>query len=104
MIQAFGYDYVVSYRFSSCSKYSDRGLTTPESILYVWVSIVKKVTEICDIISWGRAISAPPFRRRRFGAGQLGAVPFRRRTFRRRFLLFFYFSNYEEKTMKQAIY
>ena len=44
-----------------------------------------------------------PFRRRRFGAGQLGAVPFRRRTFRRRFLIYFYFSSYEEKTMKQAI-
>ena len=44
-----------------------------------------------------------PFRRRRFGAGQLGAVPFRRRTFRRRFLIFFNFSIYEEKTMKQAI-
>ena len=29
-----------------------------------------------------------------FGAGQLGAMPFRRRTF--------YFSSYEEKTMKQA--
>ena len=43
-----------------------------------------------------------PFRRRRFGAGQLGAVPFRRRTFRHRFLIFLYFSN-EEKTMKQAI-
>ena len=43
------------------------------------------------------------FRRRRFGAGQLGAVPFRRRTFRRRFLIYFYFSSYEEKTMKQAI-
>jgi len=35
------------------------------------------------------------FRRRRFGAGQLGAVPFRRR--------FLFFSIYEEKTMKQAI-
>ena len=44
-----------------------------------------------------------PFRRRRFGAGQLGTVPFRRRTFRRRFLFLFYFSIHEEKTMKQAI-
>ena len=43
------------------------------------------------------------FRRRRFGAGQLGAVPIRRRTFRCRFLILFYFSIYEEKTMKQAI-
>ena len=41
------------------------------------------------------------FRRRRLGAGLLGAEPFRRRTFRRRFLI--YFSIYEEKTMKQAI-
>ena len=31
------------------------------------------------------------FRRHRFGAGQLGAVPFRRRTFRRRFLFFLFF-------------
>ena len=38
-----------------------------------------------------------------FGAGQLGAVPFRRRIFGRRFLIYFYFSSYEEKTMKQAI-
>ena len=38
-----------------------------------------------------------PFRRRRFGGGQLGAVPFRRRTFRRCFLIYFYFSSYEEK-------
>ena len=52
---------------------------------------------------FGAAVSAPPTRRRRFGAGQLGAVPFRRRTIRRHFLIFFYFSNYEEKTMKQAI-
>ena len=52
---------------------------------------------------FGAAVSAPPTRRRRFGAAQLGPVPFRRRTFRRRFLIFFYFSNYEEKTMKQAI-
>ena len=51
----------------------------------------------------GRAILAPPTRRRRFGAGQLGAMPFRRRTFRRRFIIYFYFSSYEEKTMKQAI-
>ena len=43
------------------------------------------------------------FRCHRFGAGQLGAVPFRRRKFRRRFLIYFYFSSYEEKTMKQAI-
>ena len=42
-------------------------------------------------------IGGGPFRRRRFGAGQLGAVPFRRRTFRRHFLIFLYFSNYEEK-------
>ena len=41
---------------------------------------------------WGRAIS---FGRRRFGAKQLGAVLFRRRTFGRRFLI--YFSSYEEK-------
>ena len=51
----------------------------------------------------GRAISTPPFGRRQFGAVQLGAVPFRRRTFGRRFLIYFYFSSYEEKTMKQAI-
>ena len=38
------------------------------------------------------------FRRRRFGAGQLGAVPFRRR-----YIFYLYFLSYEEKTMKQAI-
>ena len=43
-----------------------------------------------------------PFRRGRFGAGQLGAVPFRRRTFERRFLIFFFFDLWK-KTMKQAI-
>ena len=32
-----------------------------------------------------------PFRRRRFGAGQVGAVPFRCRTFQHRFLIFFFF-------------
>ena len=42
-------------------------------------------------ISRGRAISAPPFRRRRFSAGQLGAVSFRHRTFRCRFLIYFLF-------------
>ena len=52
---------------------------------------------------WGRAISASPFGRRRFSAGQLSAEPFRRRTIGRRFLILFYFSSYEEKTMKQAI-
>ena len=41
------------------------------------------------------------FRRRRLGAGQLGAVPFRRRTLRRRFLI--YFSSYEEKTMNKNL-
>ena len=35
---------------------------------------------------WGKDISAPPFRRRRFGVGQLGAVPFQRR-----FLFYFIF-------------
>ena len=38
-----------------------------------------------------------PFRRRRFGAGQLGAVPFRRRTFRRRFLFFYIFRVMKKK-------
>ena len=52
---------------------------------------------------FGGAVSAPPTRHRRFGAGQLGTVPFRRRTFRRRFLIFFNFSIYEEKTMKRVI-
>ena len=52
---------------------------------------------------FGAAVLAPPTRRRRFGAGQLGAVPFQRQTFRRRFLIYFYFLSYEEKTMKQAI-
>ena len=37
------------------------------------------------------------FRRRRLGAGQLGAVPFRRRTFRRRFLIFFIFRAMKKK-------
>ena len=56
------------------------------------------------IVLSGRTIlGGGPFLRRRFGAGQLGAVPFRRRTFRRRFLIFFYFPSYEEKTMQQAI-
>ena len=40
----------------------------------------------------GKAISTPPFRRRRFGAGQLGAMPFRRS-----FLIFFYFPSYKKK-------
>ena len=53
--------------------------------------------------SWRRAISVPPVRRHRFGAGQLGAMSFQRRTFQRRFLIYFYFSSNEEKTMKQAI-
>ena len=52
---------------------------------------------------WSAQSGGGSFRRRRFGAGQLGAVPFRRRTFGRRFLFIFYFSSYEEKTMKQAI-
>ena len=39
------------------------------------------------------AVSAPPIR----------CWTTRRRTFRRRFLIYFYFSSYEEKTMKQAI-
>ena len=37
-----------------------------------------------------------------FGAGQLGAVLFRRRTFGRRFIIIFS-SIYEEKTTTQAI-
>ena len=49
---------------------------------------------------FGAAVSAPPTRRCRFGAGQFGAVPFRRRKFGRRFLLLFYFSSYEEKSIK----
>ena len=52
---------------------------------------------------FGAPVLAPLAQRRRFGAGHLGAVPFRRRTFRRSFLIYFYFSSYEEKTMKQAI-
>ena len=47
--------------------------------------------------NWGRDISAPPFRRRRFGAVQLGAVPFRRRTFRHRFIIFFIFRIMKKK-------
>ena len=33
----------------------------------------------------------------------LGGGPFQRRTFRRRFLILFYFTSYKEKTMRQAI-
>ena len=51
----------------------------------------------------GRVISAPPFGCRWFGNGQLGAVPFRRRTSGRRFLIIFHFLSYEEKTMRQDI-
>ena len=61
------------------------------------------IVHSCSVVhSFGeRAISAPPFGRGIFGAGQLGAVPFRRRTFGRHFII--YFSSYEEKIMKQAI-
>ena len=52
---------------------------------------------------FGATVSTPPTRRHRFGTGQLGAVPFRRRTFRRRFLIFLYFLSYKEKSMKKAI-
>ena len=45
------------------------------------------------LINGGRDISAPPTRR----------WTTRRRTSRRRFQFYFYFSIYEEKTMKQAI-
>ena len=40
---------------------------------------------------FGTAVSAPPTRRHRFGAELLGVVPFWRRTFRRRFIIFFIF-------------
>ena len=56
-----------------------------------------------SVVDQSQNLGGGPFRRRRFGDGQLGTVPFRRRTFRRRFLIFFYFLNCEEKTMKQAI-
>ena len=46
---------------------------------------------------FGAAVSALPTRRLRFGAGQLAAVPFRRRTFRRRFLIFFIFRVMKKK-------
>ena len=40
---------------------------------------------------FGAADSVPPIQRRRFGAGQFDAVPFRRRTFQRHFLFYFIF-------------
>ena len=42
-------------------------------------------------------IGGGPFRRRRFGAGQLGTVPIRRRTFGCRFLIFFIFRVMKKK-------
>ena len=48
-------------------------------------------------VHFGAAVWAPPIGRRRFGARQLGAVPFRRRTFRHRFLFISDFLSYDEK-------
>ena len=44
-----------------------------------------------------------PLRKQKFHQDYIGGGAFRHRTFGCRFLILFYFSSYEEKTMKQAI-